>query len=506
MASNPVLVEARRLSLLGSARAAIPLSARHQIRVEITPVCMSFCTVDNERYGNFYFEPVSSLDSAFAAFEKQASSRRLLSRGRVIIFNISSELFRTTPLDVGPNKQYKKAAELDILARRDPNQLRLDPARFCYRAYKTTDTQAHLVSLEIGVSELFDYDTRGIRVERYSLIFSAVDYLLDRHGDYFSAQTLLCVADNSRGFLFAIRRGAITGIRAVSRQAIGSAKEFRDTAQSFSFDGGPTGDGYSIMLASLTPNIDDLERAGKSMAGEIVSNVGLVGFEDMVTAVPEMQNFQGAPQYPVTLFRTGKSDLSLPFYTVREANRPAISSIQLLQIKLLRILQILLVMVAIACPVAASIYYYKSTHTPEWNVNSSDMTAKEKRVVDLRVLQAYVTRGLKISNNRLDLGHVLAAVFTDFPDDFHLERIEQTSSRTGNDVKWTITIHGLAPEDSLIPLQNFIKTVEGRMQNAFPNYKVTAQLSNTSLDPGTVGKAAGRKFLIEINLLASDTL
>ncbi len=504
MPGNPLLVEARRLSSLGPAFGVNPLTARKQVRVDISPSCLSFYSIINGKSGNFYFEPTTSLDAAFTSFDKQASSRNLLSRGTVILFNINSDLFKTTPIDVGPTKQYKRVAEVDILARRDPAQLRLDPARFCYRAFKISETQAHLISLDIGSSELLNYDARGIRVERYSSVFSAVDYLLDRHEDYFATQTLLCVADNVRGYLFAIRRGAITGIRTIARSALTSPKEFRDTAQNFSFDSGSSGDGYSIVLSSLTPQIDDLERAGKSMAGEIVTNVGLVGIEDSCAVVPEMQYFREAPQYPFSIFRTGKSNLSLTFYTPREAIRPVITKGQLVQIKFLSFLRILIVIAIIACPIASGIFYFLKSHTPEWNVDTAMLAEKERRVVYITSLQNFVTKALKISNNRIAIGQVFNLIFTDFPSKFQLKHIQQGQQTQDKfSQKTTISIEGTAPEDSLVDIETYVKALDERAKNLFPNFETVVQLLRTDLqNEGERGdRAKVRQFQIQMDLI-----
>jgi hypothetical protein len=179
----------------------------------------------------------------------------------------------------------------------------------------------------------------------------------------------------------------------------------------------------------------------------------------------------------------------------------------LFQIRLLRFIQILLILGIIAAPLGAAWFYYEKSQTPEWNVNEIDLNNKEAEVKRLSALRNYVATGQKIANTRLNFPQLLHAIYHDIPPKFILKRIEQNYSETGSDPKnkqptWTINITGSTPQDenSEIEIQNYVQKVNERINNYCAPHTAALRNWDSTLDSMPKNNVRYRSFRIIIEL------
>ncbi len=502
MAVNQVLQEVKRLNAMGRVAFGDPWQARRQVRADLHPSGFSCCLVTGGRFSSYHFESANGLDLAATAFERWAISQRLLKPGTAVILNYSSDSFKSSVLDVGPNKQFKRAAEADILARKDPAKLRKDSSGFAYRVVPSSGGRAELFELEIAQNDPASADTvNGLRVERYSSILSAVDFLVEHHGAAFGANTLLALVERTRVFYIALKKDGWAGMRVVPRSALGKVSEFRDTAATFSLQ-----EQYNILVVSLVAgDTQEMISVCEAVVKDLGVDITLLTHEELVQATPELGNFEAAPFLPLALFRNGKSHYSIPFYSVREAMRPGISAGELFQINAFSKLRVLFFGAAVVVPLVAGYYYYSKSTTPEWNVNVTELAETEAEVQSLQKLEAGVKDNLAIVNSRLPFSDVLKVIYDEFPGDLKLDSIRQEMA--GSDKikgsQWRLQIAGTGPETAESIIQSYTQQMGERANRTLAAYSPTVRLTDSSVVPGG-GSKKNRQFRIEMLLVTRE--
>lgn len=501
MPANPLLQEVRRLNAMGRAAFGDPWQVRRQLRADIHQSGFSCCLVNGGKFSNFHFEPANSLESAASALERWAISQRLLKPGMALVLNYSADSFKSSLLDIGPNKQFKRAAEADILARKDPAKLRKDPSGYAYRVVSGAGGRAELFELEIGQTDPFAADTaNGLRVERYSSVLSTVDFLVEHHGAAFGQSTLVAIVDRTRVFFVALKRDGWAGMRVVPRSALSKVSEFRDTAATFGLQ-----EQYTVLVVNLVPgDSQEMISVCEAVVKDLGVDITLLTHEELIQSTPELANFQDAPFLPLALFRRGKSQYSVPFYPVRDALRPAITSGELFQINALSKLRIGVFALVALIPLAAGFYYYSKSHTPEWNVSEPEMIQAEAEVVSLQGLESGVQQALGVVNSRLAFPDVLQVIYKDFPPTLRLDGIRQELGQSEKQkTQWRVTINGNGPEDAEGVIQQLTKDLAERAGQMLADNQPSVRLLESSVATSSSSKKT-RQFKIEILLTSRD--